>query len=391
MVDHVVVKRLLFVLLLYYAAVAFSALIPFIWTRDIYVDGAKIILVEPSMDEGATSFAVTAYLLAPLLDLLELVGVRLDTYGYFIDYDLFVANAFFGSVSFLLIAIVMLTYQLPRRFGFDAVLTFGAVVLLGPFAFVISKEIVPLAVSAALLLLARVFRWPAWTVAVLYAVALIGLSHYFRTYYLVIGVLLIASFLFCRRSPLLLIGLYTAFCLYLFVGYSTLPLDELNTGRASYLEDVSASRIMYPLEDDSRLGFALNRTYTFISMLVPLALPLRSIAYAPFALLQLAITFRVVQVIRHSRDDMTVLAAHVVLAFTAVSALFEPDYGSYFRHKVGTLLFLVILVGNRRSARRGDDQHALDPPETTTAPRVAVGGTRGPRGRSIGVRRAPSP
>lgn len=362
MIDHVAVKRILFVLLLFYAALTFSALIPFIWTRDIYVDGAKIILVEPSMEEGATSFAVTAYLIGPLLALLEAIGVRLDTYSYFIDYDLFLANAFFGSVSFVLIAIIMLAYQLPRRFGRESVLTFATVVLLGPFAFVISKEVVPLAVSAALLMLARAFRWPAWIVAVLYAGALIGLSEYFRSYYLVVGLLLIGSFLFCRRSPVLLIGLYVGFCLYLFVGHSTLPLDELNTGRASYLEDVSASRILYPIDDDSSpFGFAVNRTYTFLSMLLPVSLPLRSVAYAPFAVLQLAITFRVVQVIRHSRDDMLILAAHVVLAFTAVSALFEPDYGSYFRHKVGTLLFLVILVGNRINACRSKDRDGPPP------------------------------
>lgn len=343
--DQLYAQRLLFVILAFLLALGFASGLPHLLdVMTLYIDGRKIYVAEPSMGIEATSFQVAAFLLLPLVEILELAGVDLETYGRYLDYDLYLANTAFGVVSFFLVGAVMLAYGIPRARGWDAVAILALLVLLAPFVFVVSKEIVPLAVAAILLVLARAGDWPAKTVAVQFAITLIVLAQYFRAYYLATAVLILASTLFCRQRKALLLALYVVFFTFLFVGYSTLPLDDIRIGRAEYLEDVSASRIIYPLDDNSPTGFALNRLYSFGTMVVPVVLPLRNLIYTPFFLLQLVITYSMVRVLWKGRDDYAVLAAHVVLAFTAVSALFEPDYGSYFRHKVGTIPFLLIML-----------------------------------------------
>jgi hypothetical protein len=48
------------------------------------------------------------------------------------------------------------------------------------------------------------------------------------------------------------------------------------------------------------------------------------------------------------------MAAAAVLGFTIVGALFEPDFGSYFRHKVNVLPFLLLLVVDFKRVDRFD-------------------------------------
>lgn len=379
--EQLYAQRLLFVILAFLLALGFASGLPHLLdVMTLYIDGRKIYVAEPSLAVEATSFQVAAFLLLPLVGILDVVGVDLETYGRYLDYDLYLANTAFGVISFFLIGAVMLAYAIPRSRGRDAAAVLALLVLLAPFVFVVSKEIVPLAIAATLLVLARAGNWPAKTVAVQFAITLIVLAQYFRAYYLATAVLILASALFCRQRRSLLLGLYVVFFAYLFVGYSTLPLDDIRIGRAEYLEDVSASRIIYPLDDNSPAGFAMNRLYSFGTMLVPVVLPLRNLLYTPFFLLQLVISYKMVRVLWQGRDDFAVLAAHVVLAFTAVSALFEPDYGSYFRHKVGTIPFLlVMLVISLRRPDPGPDDEPPPDRDPDGGPARATGGRQ--RGR----------
>ena len=107
---------------------------------------------------------------------------------------------------------------------------------------------------------------------------------------------------------------------------------------------MSASRIEYYFDDGQALGFLANRSLTLGMLLLPLNLLLVSPAYAPFVALQIFLTARLWRAWRHPASSTQVLAASAVLGLTMVSALFEPDFGSYFRHKVGILLFMLLLV-----------------------------------------------
>jgi hypothetical protein len=373
-IDRPTVQRILLVLGIFYASLAFVVIVPFVWKAEFYVDGQRIVATKPELSTHSTSFEAAAWFLGPLLRFLEMLGVDLTTYGSRFDSDAVVTNATFGVLCVASVGLVMLAYRVPERLGWDALVVAGVLVLLSPFAFVISKEVVALVLSAALLVAARGLRWSVTALAVCWIVLLVLLAFYFRAYYLIAAVIIAFSVLVCRRSVTLLAGLYACFFLYLFVGYSTLPIELFSQGRADYLANVTDSRIEYYFDDSSPLFFAVNRAITFVMLNVPVTLPIRSPAYLPFALMQLVVTYRVVRVLWKERGDrMLLLCAHVVLAFTAVSALYEPDYGSYFRHKIGILAFMVLLLCRSSSASdtTDDDPEADSQPAPVPAQRPA--------------------
>ncbi len=377
--DHQVLRRLLFCSAIYHATVLISVVLPFVWSAKRFIDGARIIHTQPGRGE-MTSYDAARIALRPIFTAMDAMGLDIWSYGRVLDGDFLLINIFFGTLVFALVAVVMLAYELPSRFGWDAVLVAGVVVGLSPWSFVVSKEIVPLALCTAVLLTARAFRWSPTHVAVVLGAGLVLMSFYYRAYYLVIGALLVASFVFARR-PRMLVLLYLGFFVFIFVAYQSLPLDEFTKGRADYLADTTASRISYPFGDGGRVGFTLNRFVTFLSLLVPVTLPLQAPAYLPFAGLQLAITWRMLLALRPTTDAWTMLAAHVTLAVTATSALFEPDYGSYFRHKVGFMVFLVLLLCPAVPARWGTSSGETAPAPADPDDRACLTSTAVPATR----------
>lgn len=372
-------RRGLFTLGCFASALLVSIVIPYVFSREYFRDGAYIVGIPGSAGSESDSYEVTAFLLSPMFRLLRAAGIDLDRYGVVLDLDMVVANSAFGVIGFVFVAGVLLAYRLPRRYGWEAARILAVVVLLGPFVFLISKEIIALVVCGVVLLAARWLRWPVWTTCLVWAGTLVALSSLFRAYYLATGVLIVAGY-FLARGPRRALLFYLAFCASLFVAYPFLPIDDITAGRAEFLADVSGSRIEYPVDDSSAAGFAISRTYAFAILLAPIDLAIRSVVYLPYVALQLLITVRVVQVVRRHRSGLQLLAAHVVLAFTAVGALYEPDFGSYFRHKVGTLLFLVVLMAGRwRPAGRSGDGRELDDEPPLGEVSRAVGAGRRPR------------
>jgi hypothetical protein len=172
-------------------------------------------------------------------------------------------------------------------------------------------------------------------------IALCGL--YFRVYYLLFAILLLLNWSLDRRRKLLLFT-YVLGAIVLVVAYNKLPLDLITKGRADYLDGVSNSRIQYPFADDNGIGFVGNRCITFVQLLFPLSLLTVGLSYLPYVILQCILTRMMFKQLMDPERGLRTLAAHVVLAFTIVGALFEPDFGSYFRHKVGVLPFLLLVV-----------------------------------------------
>ncbi|MDR3447335.1 hypothetical protein [Dyella sp.] len=177
----------------------------------------------------------------------------------------------------------------------------------------------------------------------LYVVSMTFLGTYFRAYYLLYAVVLCVNLVAMRRLSLAVI-VYGSALVAVFVLFRHLPWDLLTKGRAEYLEGVSASRIEYHLPDDGFVGFVGNRLLAFLTMLFPVNLALRSPAYVPFILMQIWISVRMIGLLKARAAGVIGFANHAVLAFTMVQAIFEPDYGSYFRHRVGLLLLMLLML-----------------------------------------------
>jgi hypothetical protein len=336
--------RIALLLLCALAAGVFSALIPLLWHDKLYIDGLTILRTQPRMEWFGSSYGSAAYLLSPLLGLLRALGVRLDDYGLQYSEDLLIANGLFGLLFLLGIASFALRWRLRTEAG-NAVVFTAFVVLFAPFYFCITKEVVPFAMAAAALWGYRAgllgVRGAAWS----YALLLVGCGMFFRTYYLAYAALFVLNLWGWRRQGWLLAG-YLAGAALLVLLHDRLPLDLLAKGRAAYLENVAASRIPYYFDDVGAFGFLANRVVTLAMLLLPLNLLAVSLSYAPFVAIQLLLSWRTWRALRRPTGAMHAMAGAAVLAFTAVSALYEPDFGSYFRHKVGILLFMLILVAD---------------------------------------------
>lgn len=334
--------RVVMLLLCAGAAAVFAALIPLLWHDKLYIDGLTIIQTPPRLEWFGSSFGSSALLLAPLLYALRAMGVQLDDYGLRYGDDLLIANGLFGALFFLGISLFALRWRVRVDLR-NAVLFAAFVVLFAPFFFCITKEIVPFAMTSVALMAFRSGGLGVTGTAWFYAALLALCGVFFRMYYLAYAVLLLYNLWLWRRPRWLIAG-YLAGALLIVALHAHLPLDLLNKGRATYLENVAASRIEYYFDDGSGIGFLANRALTFAMLLLPVNLLAVSVSYAPFVMLQIFLTWKMVEVLRCPRSAVRVLAGAAVLAFTMVSALYEPDFGSYFRHKVGVLLFMLILV-----------------------------------------------
>ncbi|MGO4702080.1 hypothetical protein [Dyella sp. 2RAB6] len=336
------VARLNLLLFCFLASAALSALLPLVWHDKLFIDGLTIIRSQPRLEWFGNSYGAAAYLLHPLLRMLAALGVRLDDYGLGYTDDLVLANMVFGVMFLAGIASFALRWRLRADAG-NMALFFVFVTLLSPFFFCISKELIPFAIMCAAVGLYRCGMLGVRGCALAYAAAMALCGLYFRVYYLAYAAIFLYNFALWRHRGLWIAGCL-AMALLLILFHQRLPLDLLTQGRAGYLEGVSASRIEYYFDDGQALGFVANRTLTFGMLLLPLNLLLVSPAYAPFIALQILLTARLWRVWRHPCSSMQALAASAVLSFSMVAALFEPDFGSYFRHKVGILLFMLMLV-----------------------------------------------
>jgi hypothetical protein len=323
----------------------------------LYVDGVRMLQATPALSVFGGSFEASAYLFGPLFDVLRNAGVRLDTYGHVFNDDQLIVNVVFGGLFFSGVMLQVIGWRLCTDARNIASFVFFTLAL-SPFFFCISKELVPAWLAVMVLMMYRygLLSVRGMMLAYIALVAVCGL--YFRVYYLLFALLLWLNWtLIGHRKTLLLLYLLGAVALV--VLYSKLPLDLINKGRADYLDGVSNSRIQYLLPDDNGVGFVGNRCITLLQLLFPISLLSVGLSYLPYVIMQCLLTWLMFKRLMDPQGGMRTLAAHVVLAFTIVGALFEPDFGSYFRHKVGVLPFLLLIVARfewidrRPPAKRG--------------------------------------
>jgi hypothetical protein len=324
------------------AATLFAAIIPLVWHDKLYIDGLTIVRTRAELTAFGNSFSASAFLLAPLLGTLDLFGVQLDTYGLAYGQDLIVTNTVFGSLFFVGLAILVFSYRLRTTPGNLLVFIF-ITVLFAPFFYAITKELLLFALTLGVLLAYRAGTVGVRGMAWLYTVLLLLFGVYFRIYYLAFGGLFIVHWLLLGRLRWLA-AFYLLAAIALVALYNHLPLDLLSKGRANYLEGISSSRIEYHFDENNGVGFLANRLLAMLMLLAPVNLLATSLVYAPFIAVQLFLNWRTLRLLRLPRRDIRTVAAHAVLAFTVVGALFEPDFGSYFRHKVGVLPLMLLVM-----------------------------------------------
>lgn len=320
---------------------AAALLVPFVWAADLYVDGYRIANTPPALEVMGGSYAAASFLLQPWLAVWSAAGADPSEYGVVLGFNFYLANYLFGATFLLGVTWLMVRRGSALR-GFPVAVT---LILLTPFSFNITKELVLFLVSVAALSWGAASADRRGTLTIM-TLSSIGLGLCFRSYYLLFALILLVNVTAWRRYVRL--PVYSLLAVVIVLLYEHLPTDEVATGRAYYLEDVSQTRISYLLPDAGGANFVANRVIALVELLLPLRLILLSPVYLPYVVLQLVLTWRTAQALSGRYGSVTKQAAHVVLAFTITQAVFEPDFGSYFRHKLGILPFLLVVLSGVR-------------------------------------------
>lgn len=86
--------------------------------------------------------------------------------------------------------------------------------------------------------------------------------------------------------------------------------------------------------------FIGNYIINLIRLLFPIELIFKGVKYFPFILYQMIVTLNVIKSVKKI-NDKNIVAVCIVVGFLMISAIFEPDFGSFVRHE--SVLFLILL------------------------------------------------
>lgn len=273
----------------------------------------------------------------------------------------------------LTIALITLWLALSRSgaLGFKGAQTCVAaavfVLLSSVFVGTFSKEVLVLIVPLVVL---STFRMRVSDYAV--CAVMVGMGILYRPYWLLvaIGYLILRVVTSRSRNVWWLIltgaGLVVLFCLLLLVFQGVQPgyyRESINSGRSD-AEDVG-SLISPVVSIDTPVGGLIDTVVTLLRLIVPLDLALLGGVY--YVGLAIGLLILWVQFFWNYdtlasqpsergenalRGKLVSQSVSVVIAFLAVQALFEPDFGSVLRHLTPLLPLIFMPLWSREGSRR---------------------------------------
>lgn len=265
------------------------------------------------------------------------------------------------AVIFSILLLIMLSR--PRELDLiQTVFVIASIGLLNIYIFNISKDIIQYFIFMLIyLVLLMDFLKPIVKVILIFLI-FYWESTFFRSYYLIIGVLsVVLYFVFSSRakkdkkvtlgSVLLIIAIaFATIYIFLFLASFIMPSEynEVIYVRQTNLNDIAVSQIenVFPI-DGTLNNFMINYVINAVRMMIPVELIRNGVFYLPFVVYQIFILFYLVKTIRGLRKEMSETVIIALSAFTAYllgSFIFEPDFGSFVRHEAATFPVLHVIV-----------------------------------------------
>lgn len=265
------------------------------------------------------------------------------------------------AVIFSILLLIMLSR--PRELDLiQTVFVIASIGLLNIYIFNISKDIIQYFIFMLIyLVLLMDFLKPIVKVILIFLI-FYWESTFFRSYYLIIGVLsVVLYFVFSTRakkdkkvtvgSVLMIIAIaFATIYIFLFLASFIMPSDynEVIYVRQTNLNDIAVSQIenVFPI-DGTLNNFMINYVINAVRMMIPIELIRNGVFYLPFVVYQIFILFYLVKTIRGLRKEMSETVIIALSAFTAYllgSFIFEPDFGSFVRHEAATFPVLHVIV-----------------------------------------------
>lgn len=265
------------------------------------------------------------------------------------------------AVIFSILLLIMLSR--PRELDLiQTVFVIASIGLLNIYIFNISKDIIQYFIFMLIyLVLLMDFLKPIVKVILTFLI-FYWESTFFRSYYLIIGVLsVVLYFVFSSRakkdkkvtvgSVLMIIAIaFATIYIFLFLASFIMPSEynEVIYVRQTNLNDIAVSQIenVFPI-DGTLNNFMINYVINAVRMMIPVELIRNGVFYLPFVVYQIFILFYLVKTIRGLRKEMSETVIIALSAFTAYllgSFIFEPDFGSFVRHEAATFPVLHVIV-----------------------------------------------
>ncbi|MBR3164494.1 hypothetical protein IKF15_04340 [Candidatus Saccharibacteria bacterium] len=244
------------------------------------------------------------------------------------------------------------------------ILIFSSIALLDIFAFNLSKEVIQLLIFfvAYLIIKSRTIK-KDWQKVALCSLLFLLESLYFRIYYLILAALIPIIYITLKKTKRnktnpykVIIALLAAFYALTFMAglISSDGIESILTARSTInnqriaLGDKDANTMINEVlgENKNFLIFSINYFIDFIRLLLPLELLMKGVKYFPFVLYQSLILAFMIQAIRNKNiiDADKKIALSCMLGFIMVSAIFEPDFGSFIRHQSCLLPILMLVM-----------------------------------------------
>lgn len=329
--------------------IVFMFVNPYMNHTKFYDDSYRIIHAQSQFSIGIGSYDATSYVLRPLHDFLNWTGLDVNGYSRTINEDFFVINLIYMIIFFVPFFMVWHRYK-P---DLSVLVTYSLAVMLviySPYYGVPNKEIIPFLFSYFSLM--AYYRGQERKSIFLLVALMTGYGMVFRQYYYIFVAVFLIHLMFKERKKWLVLS-YVCGIAALYLVFDKSFFQLVFWGRPADIEQITNTWIKYKFYDHEFWGFVANRIMEFIRLNVPIELLKISPKYLPHVLFQLMITWCMFKAFKKRKEieKITYVSAVVVYAFTVAQSFFEPDFGSYFRHKVAIFPFIYMLIRNSAQIR----------------------------------------
>ena len=310
----------------------------YILPEKYFYDSNFILLIIQNKVVGDKSYNFTAKFFSLFYKIFKIDNVK---------YCNLIVGVFFN----IFIVLYLIKLLKGRQFNFIyTILMCSSIFLANIYVFNISKELIQFIIFSI------IFYVAMSKLISIYKIILICLLYFlesllFRSYFIIMIPLFVFVYLLKEKRnfksllKIMICTLILLFILCLMVKYF-LPMqfEQLLTARSTVndlrINSVDAQTIILDIvkNDGSLLIFITNVALSLIRLCFPLELFVKGFIYIAFLIFQCFFIYCLYAIVKSKSKSNSILIS-VIVAFLFVSALFEPDFGSFLRHESTLLLF----------------------------------------------------
>lgn len=242
--------------------------------------------------------------------------------------------------------------------------------LLNIYVFNLSKDVIQLLFFLIAYIICKKLKCNDFRKVIFVAIVFFIESLFFRTYYMIIGTLVLGLyFIYSRffsdsekvkkskkKTSAIIICSFSIFMIMIYV-LQKISVENymllINARNSSniYRDGTDAVTMINDLfSNSSYFYFILNYIINTIRILFPAELFFKSIKYTPFILFQFYFSNVLLKNMTKINKDKSIYL-FIVMAFEMVSIIYEPDFGSVIRHESVLMLFVLELIGTERKMK----------------------------------------